>query len=127
MAFMRWLDGSLRILEPSASLLQFQRVTSHDERILVLCRWNRSSGLDRFRPVGRNLRVDPGWRPGDASAGCRVSRYTLLAIGIVLLMALAAFVGEWCGILAFAIALLMVFEIDLRAEPDDDDLTGDSP
>lgn len=52
--------------------------------------------------------------------------YTLLGCGIVLLMGVAAYVGEWCGILAFSIALLMVFELDLHAEPDDnDDTKGD--
>jgi len=58
-----------------------------------------------------------------------VSLYTAAGIGIVILMAAAAFIGEWCGILAFAIALLMVFELDLHAEPesdDNDDLKGDS-
>lgn len=52
--------------------------------------------------------------------------YTLLGCGIVLLMSVAAYVGEWCGILAFAIALLMVFELDLHTEPDDNgDTKGD--
>lgn len=53
--------------------------------------------------------------------------YTLLGCGIVLLMGVAAYVGEWCGIMAFSIALLMVFELDIHAEPDDNDgPTGDS-
>lgn len=34
------------------------------------------------------------------------------------MMAVAALVGEWAGILAFAIALLMVFELDLHDDND---------
>lgn len=52
-----------------------------------------------------------------------MSPYTAGSVGIVVLLAAAAYVGEWCGILAFAIALLMVFELDLHsaAERGDDD------
>lgn len=56
-----------------------------------------------------------------------MSVWTVVGVGIVLMMAVAALVGEWAGILAFAIALLMVFELDLYNVPDDrDGPTGDS-
>ncbi len=48
--------------------------------------------------------------------------YTLAAIIDVVLLAGAAYENQWCGILAFAIALLMLFELDLHsaAERSDD-------
>lgn len=50
-----------------------------------------------------------------------MSLYTVAGIGIVLMMAVAALADEWAGILAFAIALLMVFELDLHTVTDDND------
>lgn len=42
-------------------------------------------------------------------------------MAIVVMMAGSAMLGEWSGIMAFAIALLMVFELDLHTEKDADD------
>lgn len=50
-----------------------------------------------------------------------MSRHTLAGVGIVLLMALAAYADEWCGIIACSIALLMIFELDMHADAERED------
>lgn len=47
--------------------------------------------------------------------------FTLAGILDVALLAVAAYEGQWCGILAFAIALLLLFELDMHADAERND------
>lgn len=44
-----------------------------------------------------------------------MSTYTMWSIGSLFMMAYAAVTHEWVGVVAWGLALLLIFEIDLQA------------